>query len=119
MYIFDNVVDMDFSSMYPHIIIAFNIAPNCMIGKLMINTDIQTLINNLNNYDDEKYDAGKDFVDNMLVKNHSMMGSKWFNLPNTAELDEMIRKEFNIRKKVSEKIDEHYGKQCFVEELII
>ena len=34
MYVFDNVVDMDFSSMYPHIIITFNVAPNTMIGKL-------------------------------------------------------------------------------------
>ena len=33
------MVDFDFSSMYPNVIITFNIAPNCMIGKLIIERD--------------------------------------------------------------------------------
>jgi DNA polymerase elongation subunit (family B) len=44
MFIFDNVVDMDFSSMYPHIIIAFNVAPNCMIGKLIVIKRLKMLL---------------------------------------------------------------------------
>lgn len=128
MYIFDNVVDMDFSSMYPHIIIAFNIAPNCMIGKLIINKKLEEVINDtmtdLTTYvevetdegeseiknEDEKYDAGKDFVDNMLIGNVANMGVKWFNLPDIHELDSMIRKEFGIDRTKKFMIHkEHYN----------
>lgn len=105
--------------MYPHIIIAFNIAPNCMIGKLMINTDIESLVKSLNDYEEEKYDAGKDFVDNLLIHNVATMGSKWFNLPNVCELDKMIRKEFNVKSKKIIEIDENDGQQYFLEDIKI
>lgn len=101
MYIFDNVIDMDFSSMYPNTIIAFNIAPNTMIGKLIIEG-----INEMPRFNykeppsdkDKKkkkdkavrYDAGQDFMDNLLTGNYALLGSTWFNLPTY----EYIRKEF-------------------------
>ena len=113
-YIFDNVVDMDFSSMYPHIIITFNIAPNCMVGKLLIDNDMGKIIKDLNE-GDIKYDAGQDFIDNYLTNNIPLMGSKWFNLTKTQKLDELIRKKFKINKKKKINFSENNGKLFFIE----
>lgn len=117
MYIFDNVVDMDFSSMYPHIIITFNVAPNTMIGKLIIGGDIQEAYKNAS--EDGKVEDAKDFVDNMLVGNVANMGTKWFNLPNIMELKEMIRKRFNISDKKKITIRANDVNKYYLEPFII
>ncbi|MMZ42328.1 DNA polymerase II [compost metagenome] len=96
MFIYDNVVDMDFSSMYPNIIIAFNIAPSCMVAKLVIDRSYLDIAND----DDEVLDdQGKEFVDNLLIGNVANMGTRWFGLPKAEELDDMIRSKFKIRNK--------------------
>lgn len=118
MYVFDNVVDMDFSSMYPHIIITFNVAPNTMIGKLIIGGDIQEAYKNASD-DGKVEDAGKDFVDNMLVGNVANMGTKWFNLPNIMELKEMIKKRFNISDKKKITIRANDVNKYYLEPFII
>lgn len=118
MYIFDNVVDMDFSSMYPHIIIAFNIAPNCMVGKLIIGGSIQEAYNAASK-DGKIEDAGKDFVDNLLVKNVANMGTKWFGLPGVTELNDMLRERMNMQQKERVVLSEADVKKYFAEPLII
>jgi len=118
MFVYDNVTDMDFSAMYPHIIIAFNIERNTMIGKLIIpgfeedryehfyitsNTAIQT--EDDEEEDDENdslsstYDAGKDYVDNMLCGDVISLGTKWHNLPDFETLYMEFRKQYNIKPK--------------------
>jgi DNA polymerase elongation subunit (family B) len=119
MYIFDNVVDMDFSAMYPHIIIAFNIAPNCMIGKLIIGGEIQDAYKAAASKDGKVEDAGKDFMDNLLVGNVANMGSKWFGLPNVVELNAMLRKKFNMNTRKRVVLSEVDVKKYFAEPLII
>jgi DNA polymerase elongation subunit (family B) len=140
MFIFDNVVDMDFSSMYPHIIIAFNIAPNTMIAKLIISKSIEDVIKDTmedlttiiddedddvettkktKKVEDEKYDAGKDFMDNLLTDNLSMFGSKWFNLPTIEELDLELQKTFNISDKTVISIDQHKVDKYYLEKMVI
>lgn len=116
MFVFDNVIDMDFSSMYPHIIIAFNIERNTMIGKLLIEGFNKDRYSHKFNYDaaidvefedidddtediDSTYDAGKDFMDNYLTGDVLTIGSKWFNLPSFDEINKEFRKEFKIKKK--------------------
>lgn len=118
MYIFDNVVDMDFSSMYPHIIIAFNIAPNCMVGKLIIGGDIQKAYNNAS-LDGKIEDAGKDFVDNLLVNNVASMGSKWFGLPGMEELNTKLREKFNMTDLRRVTLSDLDVKKYFAEPLVI
>lgn len=93
-YIYDNVVDMDFSSMYPFIIISFNIAPNCMVGKLLINAEYNEVLKE--SLDGNIDDMGKDFIDNLLTENPSVMGSKWFSLPKIDTLIEELEKEFGL-----------------------
>lgn len=96
MYIFDNVVDMDFSSMYPHIIIAFNVSPGSMIGKLLVDREYKDVYNDI---EGKKEDAGKDFMDNLLSDNVGNMGIKWFGLPTLPQLTEDFKKKFNVNDK--------------------
>ena len=127
MFIFDNVIDFDFSAMYPHIIITFNIERNSMIGKLIIldeKFNVERYIHGFDGIvidsstkekdldedddtdeeeDDGKYDAGTDFVDNYLVGDTLSLGTKWFNLPSVSELNTKFKEEMNIKpsKKIS------------------
>ena len=116
MYVFDNVVDMDFSSMYPHIIIAFNVAPNCMIGKLIIDRDYKDIYNDL---EGKVEDPGKDFVDNMLIGNVANMGSKWFGLPTIDELVELAKEEFTPNEIKRYNLSEKDGNKYYIEPIII
>lgn len=118
MYVFDNVIDMDFSAMYPHIIIAFNIERHTMIAKIIIpdvtedkydhifNSEMIVDVDNddEDTGDDEKeanigYDSGKDFMDNVLTKDTLSIGSKWFGLPDINEVHNEFVKRFNIKPK--------------------
>lgn len=40
--------------------------------------------------EESRYDAGKDFMDNYLVNDVLSMGSKWFNLPDVMEVDQLF-----------------------------
>lgn len=106
MFIFRSVIDMDFSSMYPHMIIAFNISPHTMIGKLLITKLPYEIEKNMtyrnlrkDKVENIKFDAGKDFVDNVLSDDILSLGEKWFNLPSVQEMAELVEKEFKIKNK--------------------
>ena len=119
MYVFDNVIDMDFSSMYPHIIIAFNIERHTMISKLIIpdinedkydhiftNDEIIDINNDIDDEDSDEekeenigYDSGKDFMDNYLTKDTLSIGTKWFNLPDINEVHNEFKKRFKVKPK--------------------
>lgn len=126
-FIFRNVIDFDFSSLYPSIILAFNIAPNTLIAKLLVNESVDGLIKKFNkaleereiekrnreddekttdNEEDEEDDAiivedqGKDFIDNLLTENIANTGKRWFNLPDINEICEAIESHYDIKKGV-------------------
>jgi hypothetical protein len=119
MFVYDNVTDMDFSAMYPHIIIAFNIERHTMIGKLIIpefdedryehffiTNATETKDDEDDSDDDDEldslstgYDAGKDYIDNMLCGDIISLGTKWHNLPNIEELNELFKEKYNIKPK--------------------
>lgn len=116
MYIFDNVVDMDFSSMYPHIIIAFNVSPGSMIGKLLVDREYKDIYSDV---EGKKEDAGKDFMDNLLSDNVGNMAIKWFGLPSLTELNEDFKKKFNVNKKNRLDIRSNDVNTYFLENLTI
>lgn len=99
-YAFNNVVDMDFSSMYPNIIIPFNNGPHTMIGKVISKFIPEDKLGM------PKYDAGQDLIDNMIIDNPLNFGTKWLGLPNGIEIDQMIRSNFNVNKTVVHLDDE-------------
>lgn len=119
-YVFTNVIDFDFSSLYPSIIITFNIAPNCLIGKLIINESVSDLVTRMvkamdkaNNpdkndedelvekdeFDDDEQvnveykDDGGEFIEDLITNNISLVGNKWFNLPNLEDIIKELEDE--------------------------
>ena len=84
MFYFGNCIDFDFSSMYPNIMIVFNIFAVCMIGKLYIEHDER-----FKTYDK---DGGKEFVEDFIAENASHLGQKWLGLPSFTALNDMIAK---------------------------
>ena len=139
MFIFNDAIDFDFSSMYPHIIISFNIERNTLVGKLIILDDefnvdryihgfdgIDVDTNKWNSSDDDdddeekeadlKYDGGADFMDNYLTGDILSMGTKWFKLPTISEIDSKFKEEMNIRpykrfslKRIANKIIDNFS----------
>lgn len=47
-----------------------------------------------------RYDAGQDFVDNLLAGNIALLGSTWFNLPDYNTIREEFQKRFGINPRV-------------------
>lgn len=107
--------------MYPHIIIAFNIERNTMIGKLIIEgfdedryehffINNTTAVSSADDDDDDEedgddslsltYDAGKDYVDNIICGDIISIGTKWHNLPDFAETYSEFKRQMDIKPKV-------------------
>lgn len=95
-YVFRYVVDMDFSSMYPWTIISFNISPKTMIGKLIIDEDHYK--GNANKAEEEdielKFEAGKQFVEDILSQDYTKVGRNWFGLPSVKDMLNELEEEY-------------------------
>lgn len=89
------VVDFDYSSLYPSIKITHNIGPHTLVGKIILKEKVYDRYTNFE-MKENKYDAGKDFVENMLCNNPIMTGVRWFNLPNTMEVMEKFALKFGL-----------------------
>jgi DNA polymerase elongation subunit (family B) len=76
-FIYKYVNDFDLSSLYPSIILAFNISEVTQYGKIILNQE---------NEDGELEDVGYKFVDNLISKDWTGIGNKWFNLPTIKEV---------------------------------
>ena len=90
------VIDFDYTSLYPSIKIAHNIAPHTLVGKISLDEKVYDKYTAFEMFNDKgnMYDSGKDFVENMLCQNPVMTGVRWFNLPNMMEILEMVGNEF-------------------------
>ncbi|WP_304576746.1 hypothetical protein [Romboutsia ilealis] len=97
-------MNITFSSLYPSIIITFNIGPNCLVGKLIIKDKKIADRYNFKEIAEGKYDAGKDFMEAVLSENVLMTGVRWFNLPNTETLIEEFETKFKLNKKKKKSI---------------
>jgi DNA polymerase elongation subunit (family B) len=74
-FIFEKVIDMDLSSLYPSIILAFNIDLQTEFGKIILNQD--------------EVDMSPQFMNGVISKNWARLGEEWFGLPSP---DELIKK---------------------------
>jgi len=81
-YIYQKVIDMDLSQLYPSIIIGYNIDTTTQYGRLFLDGRPPT----------KEYDPAGDFIDNLECNNPIQLGKKWFNLPSTEELIKKITK---------------------------
>lgn len=96
-YIYKSVADMDFTGMYPAVIRAFNVAPNTMFGKLVIEGDKEVAFVNAERaleHGAKIDDPAKVFVDNYLTGNVVNTAAKFFGLPTTSTLRERYAERF-------------------------
>ena len=80
-YIFENVIDMDLSSLYPSIILAFNIDTSTQFGRILMSNDIGE-------------DLAPEFIDYLISQNYLEIGNKYFNLPTATEIINMIQEKY-------------------------
>lgn len=89
-FVFNYVIDYDFSSLYPSIIISCNIGVVSMIGKVILEG-----FDHLNGdpTSETKFDAGKEFFEDLTTGDMTRVGSRYFNLPTTEDLLDKIGKK--------------------------
>ena len=97
IYLASIFVTKRYTSLYPSIKIAHNIAPHTLVGKISLEEKVYDRYTafEMNNDKGDMYDSGKDFIENMLCQNPVMTGVRWMNLPNMMEILEMVAKEFD------------------------
>jgi DNA polymerase elongation subunit (family B) len=103
-YIYENVIDYDFSSMYPNIICSFNIFTSTQYGRLLIPDKVYDGENPLKQ---GNYDRGGEFMDNYHTHDFIQTGTRWFNLPS---IENMI---YDIEKSKGRKIFKRINKPFF------
>ena len=84
-FLFENVIDMDLSSLYPSIIRAFDMAPQTQFGKLIL--EIMDPITG------EVDDIAPLIADGVIANDWVAFGKKFCNLPDNEELIEIISKD--------------------------
>jgi DNA polymerase elongation subunit (family B) len=109
-FLFEYLADFDFSSLFPSIIRAYNLDKNTQVGKFyLIDQHIKEKL--LSEYDyeglfaiskNEEADAESDgttddlgptLIDSLISFDMSKIGKKYFDLPSTEDLIEIIEKE--------------------------
>lgn len=73
MYLFENCIDFDLSSLYPSIILAFNISPETCYGKIII-------------MNKDGIDIAKEFMDDYTSKDYVNFCHVWFGTPLVSDL---------------------------------
>jgi DNA polymerase elongation subunit (family B) len=76
-YIHDHVIDFDFTSLYPSIIMVFNIDETTQLGKIIYN-----------NEDDE--DKSPELADDIICKDEIFFAQKYLSLPDIQEMDKIL-----------------------------
>jgi hypothetical protein len=82
-YIFNFIIDFDYTALYPSIIRAFNIDPNSQIGRIMFDGYTPT----------KEYDRGGEFLDNLSTKDIIHTTNKFLGTPTIEEVLEECRME--------------------------
>lgn len=81
-----------YKSLYPNIDLEHNIAPNTLIGRLLIPEKVYKYENMLNN---PKYQRSGEFIENMVCQNYIVFCHRWFHLANFMEILEDMDEYFH------------------------
>lgn len=101
----DNAVDFDYSSLYPSIILEFNLAPNTQIGRIIIEyKDDPTKPFGLNEHPDmyssddntAKYSRGGEFLENYMCNSPMEFGRRWMGLGDVYSVIEDLTEFFKF-----------------------
>lgn len=93
--IFALLDDYDYKSLYPHIILQNNIAPNTQVGMIVIPNQVHDQENRMKS---ATYSRGGAFVEDMISKNWLEICRRWFGLPDYATLHKMVLVYFRTKK---------------------
>lgn len=91
--IVDNSDDFDFKSLYPSIDREHNLAPNTIIGKILIDNKVHKYENP---YHNEDYDRGGQFIEDLVTGNSLEFGKRWFNFAGFREMLEDIDEYYQM-----------------------
>ena len=94
IWICDNLQDYDYKSLYPSIMLEFNIAPNTQIGRIVIPEKVYEHENTYK-IDEEKYSRGGEFIENMVTDNTIEFCKRWFGLATIQEFINDIDEFYN------------------------
>lgn len=81
-----------YASLYPSLIIGYNIAMNTQIGMLLIDEKMSNLENRRHL---EHWTRSGEFFEDLHTKNWILVGVKWFNLAGVTDLVKFAEKYFN------------------------
>lgn len=84
--LFNNLVDFDFTSLYPSIMREFNMSASKQLGKI--------IINDTDSYG-EKVDDGGLFIEDLISHDYLSFGHKWLGLPSFEEMNREITSLFS------------------------
>ena len=90
-----NLVDMDYTALYPSTNIQNNMAPNTMIGKIILPDQINI---DENKFMSESFDRSTSFIEDMLSCNWIDFMHRWYGLPSYEEMYDLIYKYFSSIK---------------------
>ena len=82
-FIFENVIDMDLTSLYPTIILALNIDSATQFGRLVLE-------------DENGENIAYQLFDTLSSRDPIAIGTKWLNLPTISEIIEDLEEELEI-----------------------
>jgi hypothetical protein len=91
-YLFENVIDMDLSSLYPSIILALNIDVSTQYGKLYMYGEEENWDTGETNEEDIAYQ----YFDSLTSRDWIAIGDKWFDLPTPDEVSLELEKELEV-----------------------
>lgn len=96
--------DFDYKSLYPSIVLEFNIAPNTQIGRIDIPDKIYA---NENAFNNDKYFRGGEFIENMVCDNIIEFCHRWLHLANFKEALDDMNEYFRIKYVTYSNFDTH------------
>lgn len=94
IWVCDNLQDYDYKSLYPSIMLEFNIAPNTQVGRIIIP---EKVYQNENVYktEEDKYSRSGEFIENLVTDNIIEYCKRWFHLAGFTEFLEDLNEFYN------------------------
>lgn len=96
--IFDSIVDYDYTSLYPTIIMMFNIFKTTLLGKIIIKgaeSDLEMLSKSALP-DEMKYDRGAQYMEDLETNEPLYFCNKWLGLPNIEDTMALVEHSLGI-----------------------